>query len=178
MLRIFAGLAIPEPQQAHLKMLGGGLKGARWIEPKNYHITLRFIGEVAPQDMDDIHLALQSVAAAPFEVLINDLGTFGRPPKSLWAGVRSSPDEKIDELFRKIENALVKTGLEPERRNFTPHVTLARLRSVSASKVAAYMETRTNIGLEPFIANSFSLFQSHLSAKGADYQQLQIYNLS
>lgn len=181
-MRLFIGFPIPGVQRQRLEMLQSGLKGARWIDPENFHATLRFIGEADGIEAKALHLALQAVEAPPFEVLIADLGTFGRPPKSLWAGVRSAPADALGHLAQIIESAVVRAGFQPERRKFSPHVTLARLRGVSAAKLAPYLETSgggvvDTPQIEAFGLDAFALYKSHLSHKGAHYQALETYPL-
>ena len=110
-----------------------GLPGARWIEPENYHITLRFIGDIDEPTADEVADALMRVDRPRFELALHGLAAFGsRKPHSLFAGVKMSP--ALKELQGEHERIMQRIGLEPERRKFTPHVTLARLRGASRSR--------------------------------------------
>ena len=115
MPRLFTGLEIPENVMNELSLLRGGLRGARWIEPENYHITLRFIGDIddaAARDAEDI---LAEVRRNGFELRIDGLSSFGgRRPRALVALLGSSP--AMMELQAEHERLMRRVGLEPEGR--------------------------------------------------------------
>ena len=108
-------------------LAGAGIPGARWVPPENYHVTLRFIGETPAYRAEEIDLALAALQARGFSLTLAGVGTFAKAGRStaLWVGVERNP--QLDHLQNKIETALQRIGLEPERRRFAPHVTLARL---------------------------------------------------
>ena len=117
------------PLKERLAMLaGGGLPGAKWVPVDNYHLTLRFIGEVPNHRAEEIDAALLAIRAREFSLTMAGIGTFAKGGRavSLWAGVERNP--QLDHLQNKIETALQRVGIEPERRRFAPHVTLARTR--------------------------------------------------
>jgi 2'-5' RNA ligase len=130
MPRLFTGLQIPPEIGLMLSLKRGGLTGARWIDPENYHITLRFIGDVDHATADDIVDGLERLNnSLSFNVRLTHLGTFGGDkPRALFAGVE--PDESLTRLQAAQERVLQRVGLPPEGRKFVPHVTLARLRGV------------------------------------------------
>jgi 2'-5' RNA ligase len=175
MIRLFVGLALPESHHQRLSALSHGVEGARWVADRNLHITLRFIGEVEEHVGEDIIAALHSVQSKPFNVTIKGLGTFGRPPHALWAGVEDAPQGALAELAANVERVLVRLGLEPEHRNFTPHVTLARFRKVHDARLSRYMAQFGDLALEPFTVTGFSVFQSHLRPEGAEYERIVEY---
>ena len=170
MIRLFVGLTLPAAQRQRLSVLSHGVKGARWVVPENLHITLRFIGEVDEDVAENLAQALSTVRAAPFTVRIRELGTFGNPPHSIWAGVADEPCGALAALHANVESALVREGLEPEHRKYTPHVTLAYCRKAAINRVAMYLESSDAVALEPFDVTGFSLFQSHLHPEGAQYE--------
>ncbi|MDE0255518.1 MAG: RNA 2',3'-cyclic phosphodiesterase, partial [Rhodospirillaceae bacterium] len=108
MLRLFVGLELPEDLRDTLAMLERGIPGARWIESDNYHITLRFIGEVAEDQAEDIDSALAGVQAAPFALSLASVGHFGklRKARSVWAGVEAN--EALDRLQAGVGSAIVR----------------------------------------------------------------------
>src|SRR5215469_6783772 len=136
MLRLFVGIALPPELKLRLSLLAAGVPGARWVDPGNYHLTLRFIGEVGEDLASDIDGALLPLRAKPFAVTITGVGRFA--DRMLWAGVEKS--EALVHLRDKIESALVRLGLEPETRRYAPHVSLARLRNASEAKVQAFLQ--------------------------------------
>ena len=147
MPRLFSAIEIPQSIASRLMLLRAGLAGARWIDPENYHLTLRFIDDVDGATAHDFTLALSEIAAAPFELRLNGLGSFGgNKPRAIFAGF--APSEGLAALRRANERAARKAGLPPEGRNFQPHVTLARLRGSRADAVAAYLERQGRIEAE------------------------------
>src|SRR5215469_4333408 len=131
MPRLFTALEIPPEIGQSLAMLRGGLPGARWVEPENYHLTLRFIGDVDGAVARDIASLLGSVTRRQFNLRRGGLSSFGgRKPRAVVAAVEPSPP--LLELQSEHERLLQRIGLEPEGRKYTPHVTLARLRETSS----------------------------------------------
>jgi RNA 2',3'-cyclic 3'-phosphodiesterase len=169
MPRLFVAIALPEGVRQHLGLLAGGVPGARWVDPENLHLTLRFIGEVDGGWADDIGAALGGVTAKPFDLTLAGIGHWGTRERAttLWAGVDKHPG--LSHLHDKIESALVRLGLEPEGRKFAPHVTLARLSGSPDSRVAKFIADHNLFRLPPFRVTSFTLFSSFLSRGGAIY---------
>ncbi len=127
MPRLFTALEIPRHVGESLAMMRGGLPGARWIDPENYHLTLRFIGDIDDALARDIAGLLGRVQRRPFELRLDGLTSFGgRKPRALVAA--ATPVAPLMELQAEHERLLQRLGLEPEGRKYTPHVTLARLR--------------------------------------------------
>ena len=168
MPRLFTAIEIPSAIRTRLSLMRAPIHGARWIEPENMHITLRFAGDIDGRTADDFADHLADVSVAPFTVSIVGGGAFGgRDPRVLWAGVDLSP--QLDALYRANERAARLAGLEADPRNFKPHVTLARLRGARADAVAAYLERQGDIGPERFTVNRFVLYSSRNSVGGGPY---------
>ena len=178
MPRLFTGLEIPRDVAFALSLKRGGLIGARWIDAENYHITLRFIGDVDNTVADDVSDGLDRLSnSLAFQVRLTHLGVFGGDkPRALYAGVEVN--ETLIRLQAAQERVLQRVGLEPESRKFTPHVTLARLRGSFAEDTARFI---TMAGLfEPlqFEASRFVLFSSRDSVGGGPYVVEQSYPLA
>src|SRR5262249_19851666 len=142
-------LEIPPEIGQSLAMLRGGLPGARWVEPENYHLTLRFIGDVDGVVARDVASILSGVARAPFDLRLDGLASFGgRKPRAIVAAVAASPG--LYELQSEHERLMLRLGLAPEGRKYTPHVTLARLRETSSRQVADYLAVRAPYRSVPF----------------------------
>jgi 2'-5' RNA ligase len=168
MRRLFTGLEIPAEVAQALAMLRGGLPGARWIDPENYHLTLRFIGQVDHMIAREIASLLDQVNRRGFEIRIDSLASFGgRRPRAVIAAIVPTPP--LLELQAEHERLLQRIGLEPEGRKFTPHVTLARLRDSSSLQVADYLSSRAPVRLSPFAVTRFVLFSSKASLGGGPY---------
>jgi RNA 2',3'-cyclic 3'-phosphodiesterase len=173
MPRLFTGLEIPPGLAAELALLRGGLSGARWIDPENYHITLRFIGDIDGQTARDVAAALDDIRKPPIAVTLEGLDAFGGgKPRAIVARVQPSPP--LVELQDEQERLLRRLGLPPETRRFTPHVTLARLRGVSESAVAHYLGQRGFLSRR-FTAARFVLFSARDSVGGGPYIAEEAY---
>jgi 2'-5' RNA ligase len=168
MPRIFTALEIPPEIGQSLAMLRGGLPGARWVEPENYHLTLRFIGDVDGAVARDVASMLGSVSRPQFNLRLDGLSSFGgRKPRAVVAAVEASPP--LLDLQSEHERLLQRIGLEPEGRKYTPHVTLARLRDTSSRQVADYLAVRQPYRSITFRASRFVLFSSRASVGGGPY---------
>lgn len=168
MPRLFSAIEIPRSIAERLTLLRAGLSGARWIDPENYHLTLRFIGDVDGATARDFTSALGGIDVPPFQLRLNGLGSFGgRKPRAIFAGI--APSDSLEALQRANERAAREAGLPPEGRNFKPHVTLARLRGARADAVAAYLERQGGVVAEPFSVTRFVLYSSRASVGGGPY---------
>jgi RNA 2',3'-cyclic 3'-phosphodiesterase len=168
MPRLFTGLEIPSALAGELAMLRGGLSGARWIDAENYHLTLRFIGDIDEATARDVRSCLERIRLPPFTVTIEGLSSFGgAKPRALIA--RAKPVPRLVELQAQQDRLIRRTGVPPEGRKFIPHVTLARLRAASCAAVAEYLASRGGFFSRHFEATRFVLFSSKASTGGGPY---------
>ncbi|MDE2364098.1 MAG: RNA 2',3'-cyclic phosphodiesterase [Hyphomicrobiales bacterium] len=169
MPRLFTGLEIPVDVGAEIASLRGGLPNARWIDPEDYHVTLRFIGDVGVALANEIAHELDAIRRREIIVAIEGLGVFGGDkPRSIYARVAAT--EPLCALQGEHERLMRRIGLAPETRRFTPHVTLARLRGATPESVAAYVESRGSVRAPSFRAQRFALFSSRESTGGGPYR--------
>lgn len=173
MLRLFVGIALPPEQKLALSLLANGLPGARWVDAGNYHLTLRFIGEVDEGTAADIDAGLAPIESPSFDLSLVGVGHFGA--RMLWAGVERSPP--LVHLQGKVEAALIRLGLEPKSRRYTPHVSLARLRDPPVARLQEYLAAHALFRAAPFKVGKFSLVASYLSKSGAIYEDQADYVL-
>jgi 2'-5' RNA ligase len=177
MPRLFTGLEIPPLVAQNLAMMRGGLPGARWVDPENYHLTLRFIGDVDDDLANEIAGLLARVHRRPFELQLDGLSSFGgRKPRAVVA--QASQIAPLMELQAEHDRMLQRLGLEPEGRKYTPHVTLARLRDTSSHQVADYLAARGHFRSMPFEVSRFVLFSSRSSIGGGPYIVEEAYPLA
>jgi RNA 2',3'-cyclic 3'-phosphodiesterase len=168
MPRLFTGLEIPADIASELAQLRGGVSGARWIEPENYHITLRFIGDVNLSGARDIAETLNEIRRARMRIEFEALSWFGADkPRAIVAKIRPTPP--LSELQAECERLMRRLGLTPETRKFAPHVTLARLRGASALSVADYLGHRALLSRRQFEAARFVLYSARASTGGGPY---------
>jgi 2'-5' RNA ligase len=168
MPRLFTALEIPAAVVESLAMMRGGLPGARWIDAENYHLTLRFIGDINDALAREIAALLNRVQRDPFELRLDGLTSFGgRKPRAIVA--TAAQVAPLMELQAEHERLLQRLGLEPEGRKFTPHVTLARLRDSSSQQVADFLAARGHYRSLSFQVSRFVLFSSRASVGGGPY---------
>ena len=177
MLRLFVGIGFPPELKLRLSLLCSGLPGAKWVDPGNFHLTLRFIGEIGEDVAADIDDALSRLRARHFTLQIAGTGVFGggEKPRSLWAGVERSPE--LAGLRDKVEQALIRIGLPPEPRKFSPHVTLARLRDPPLDKLRDFLVAHAQFRADPLRVEGFSLIASFQTKSGSVYEDQADYAL-
>ncbi|WP_294295074.1 RNA 2',3'-cyclic phosphodiesterase [uncultured Sphingomonas sp.] len=178
MHRLFVALRPPADVRAMLLDAMGGIAGARWQDDEQLHLTLRYIGEVERPMAEDVAIALESVRAAAVTLAISGVGKFdggGRPGGAAWAGV--TPREPLAALHKKLDSALVRAGLQPERRAYLPHITLARL-SRSAGSPDRFLADHAMLSSAPFTLDQVLLYESHLGSSGATYEAVARYPLA
>jgi 2'-5' RNA ligase len=177
MPRLFTALEIPHDAAKSLSLLRGGLPGARWIDTENYHITLRFIGDVEGHVADEIANALDRVERAPFILSLTSVGQFGgKKPHSIWAGVEPKPE--LIQLQGEIERICQRLRLPADPRKFVPHISLARLKNADVEDVAFYLASRGNFATVPFNVSRFVLLSSRDSVGGGPYVTEEVYPLT
>ena len=177
MPRLFTGVEIPFEIGEALSSMRGGLPGARWIDPENYHLTLRFIGDVDEVTAHEVADLLGRIKRGGFDLHMEGLTSFGgRKPRAVVAQV--APARPLIDVQAEQERLLQRIGLEPEGRKFTPHVTLARLRESSSRQVADYLAARGFFRTSPFRVDRFVLFSSRSSVGGGPYVVEASYPLS
>lgn len=168
MPRLFAGIELPEVVRDHLSELAQPLPGARWVEDDDFHITLRFAGDIEGRQARDFTDLLGEIEADAFELRLEELGTFGgNEPRTLWAGIAPCP--QLDALARACDRAARNAGLAPDPHPFKAHVTLARLRNTPPDLLARYLGRIGAFRSEPFAVAKFVLFSSRPKVGGGPY---------
>lgn len=168
MPRLFTALEVPREAALSLSLLRGGIPGARWIDVENYHITLRFFGDIDGRTADELVHRLDRIDRPQFTLSLSGLGAFGsKKPHSIFASVTPSPE--MFALQAEIERICQRVGLPPDPRKFTPHVTLARLKNVRLDDVVHYLSGRGDFQTMPFTVKRFLLLSSKESVGGGPY---------
>ena len=176
MHRLFVAIRPPEDIRDLLIDAMDDSPDFRWQDEEQLHLTLRFIGEVERPVADDIADALGRIQSPPFDLRIAGAGRFEqRSSGALWSGVE--PKAPVAALAAKIERACMTVGLDPERRAFHPHITLARWKGRRSREVADFLDRRRGLASEPFAVTEFILFESRLSRHGAHYEEVATYPL-
>lgn len=176
MPRLFTGLELPPEVRAALAKVRLPLPGARWIEPENYHLTLRFFGDIDNRTARELDDFLGQIEMDGFSIRITGLGAFGgNNPRAIWAAIAPSPE--LQALAQANERAARAVGLPPERRNFQPHITLARLKNSSPQAVARLLQRHGGLRTDPVWVDRFVLFGSKPRTGGGPYTIEQTYQL-
>ncbi len=171
-MRLFVALDLPQETRARLARLSAGLPGARWLPPENYHLTLRFLGEMPAHRAEELDGALAALRGRGFILQISGVGVFEKAgrPQTLWAGV--------EHLQAKIETAVQRVGFEPERRRFNPHITVARVDNAPPNKLAEWVQAHNLLRADPVSVEHFTLFSSRLGKDAAVYTSEVEYALA
>ncbi len=178
MPRLFIAIDLPDEHKARLAALRDETLPGRWTPTTQYHLTLRFIGEVDEERAATIEQALAAVRADAFSLQGRGLGVFPsmRKPRVLFAAI--DPDPALMDLQTGIEDALRTLGLDADAKSFHPHVTLARLRRAAPRTVRAFIHTHASSTLAPFAVTHFYLYESLLRPDGALHQRRATFPLS
>jgi 2'-5' RNA ligase len=185
-VRLFVALEIPAAVRENLATLMKELsaldkqssgKKARWVRPENLHVTLKFIGEAAPHKLDEIVAALSVVRSGqPAELQFRGLGFFPNEKRArvLWVGTDASPN--LAAIAGDIVQQLEPLGFPPEKRTFTPHLTLARLGAPGISeRLRGAVRENVERDFGALRAGKFHLIESKLKPSGAEYTTLRSF---
>jgi RNA 2',3'-cyclic 3'-phosphodiesterase len=190
-MRLFVAIDIDPQIRAAIAQFVEGIRGfapdVRWVSPESLHITLKFIGEW--QRVDELKAALAAVRGEPVQISFGGTGFFptAKSPRVFWIGVEAPP--QLGALARSIDEATSKLGIESEKRDFTPHLTLARSGSGRPQRTSGdranslfprlqkRLETMPPPSFGTMTAREFFLFESKLSPKGAHYTKLERFSL-
>jgi 2'-5' RNA ligase len=176
MHRLFVALHPPlEIRRRCLVATAGGPPGWAWQSDEQLHVTLRFIGEVERPVAEDIAAALGAVRAQPVELGLHGLGFFDQGRQGILFA-RAVPRDPLEALHKKVDRALTTVGLEPDRRAFLPHITLARRRK-SGADPAAWLKAHAALAAEPMLVSQFILYESHLGRQGPHYEAVAEYSI-
>jgi RNA 2',3'-cyclic 3'-phosphodiesterase len=178
-LRLFVAVDMPEEAKGALEQainpwrerLGAG----RWVARDNWHVTLKFLGRTWPRLLPEVEAAGRDVAGTvvPFQVGFSGLGVFPGPSRArvLWAGL-DDPRGHLAGLAEGLDAALVEE-FAPEKRAFTPHLTVARFNPPTPMREHAEALADTAIDAPQFVVDRLVLYRSHLSPRGARYEALE-----
>ena len=160
LMRLFVALHLPPALREALSLLRGSMPGVEWVPAPNYHISLRFIGEITDRHvMQEIDLALGRLSWKPLEAtLAGALLKEGSTMDSLALGVERSSE--LDTLQSQIESLLRRAGLSPAKRRFQPHVTLGHLRTTERPAAIRWVQSHNLFRGKPMQIEHVTLFES------------------
>ncbi len=163
--RLFAAIELPESIKHVLVDLDPKIRDVRWVDTEQMHLTLGFFGSV-PEDVD-LKLREKLCLIHAFFLPIAGVGTFPPKdsPKIIWVGVgRGHPH--LFQLHKRVSDAAVAVGLEPDLRPWHPHITLARCRNVSSHLVRRFLKSNVDLDAGLVRVESFHLYSSKLGPAG------------
>lgn len=180
-LRAFVAIRLPGELLTRLKSLQADLVREfgfpiRWVAPEKIHLTLKFLGEIEPDQVEEVREAMTGAArkSAPLFLRARGLGVFPRiaNAKVFWVGLEGQTHELI-ELQKRLDEELARVGFQKETRPFRAHLTLGRTKGkIDPKALGEAITTFGGFETEPFCADRFHLFRSQLRPAGAVYTRL------
>jgi len=158
--------------QTMLTKTGADLK---LVEPKNIHMTLRFLGNITPNTVEKIFEEMKKIQFVPFDVRLRGVGAFPNPryPRVVWAGITQGADQ-LRSIFEQLEPKLLRLGFAPDPKGFSPHLTIARVRSGrNRVELAEYLSENENFEFGVIGAKCLRLKRSDLTPRGPIYSTLK-----
>ncbi len=173
-MRLFIAFDVAEEVREHILKLQKQLTGAKLTLAKNFHLTLKFLGEVTPTQLDQIKKKLANVKFRPFAAKLGGTGTFpsDKMIRVVWAEI--TPHDTISELQKQIDDAL--HGMFPKEKQFTPHLTIARVKMVEDKEQFAEQIKKLKVEPISFEVKEFKLIESTLTPEGPKYRDVAKYS--
>ena len=179
-MRLFTAIDLPSDILTRLDRLISALRPEaliNWSPLDNLHVTTKFIGEWPDKHLHELHQELGGLPVRKaFQLELKELGWFPheRSPRVLWIGVQGG--EELAQLARETEERLIRLGIKKEERTFTPHLTLARIKSpVPLARLRARVQELQPAALGHFTVSQFSLFRSDAGSNASIYRRLSDY---
>jgi RNA 2',3'-cyclic 3'-phosphodiesterase len=195
-MRIFIALDIDREIRERIARFAEGVQNfapdAKWVGPETFHITLKFIGEKSPEEVERVRQVLRAVKDNPLAVSFSGTGFFPNPRSArvFWVGIHA--DKALQQLAERVDEATASLGISREEHGFKPHLTLARARGASGSprqrtrdpgsqpsftRLQEKLQGLSEPDFGTMTATEFFLYESKLSPKGAQYTKLERYAL-
>jgi len=165
--RLFVAIDLPDATRQLLAGLDPDIRGARWIDPAQMHLTLGFFNEV-PDDIDlTLREKLSAIEFGAFFLPISGVGTFSAKgaPKIIWIGVGKAHPH-LFQIYKRVQEAALAVGIEPELRPWHPHITIARCRDVSAQALRKFLQSNAEFDTGMIRVDAFHLYSSNLTPAG------------
>ena len=184
-IRSFIALELPGKIKNHIESYISQLRkltpDLKWVNKDSLHITLKFLGNQAPQKVENVLSTLLPLTDynRPFEIRIKHIGAFPNQnrPRVIWLGIEAVPRELFFQLHTWIEDQLEKNGFEKEQRKFSPHLTLARIKFPTDLNHLWNFITENPFHTQNFNVDAVTLMRSILKPSGAEYREIQKYPL-
>ncbi len=184
--RIFIAVPVPDELIRQLSSLINQLKrlngDVKWVRPETIHLTLKFLGNVPVSRLEEVFsgVAVASAGTGPFELVAEQLGVFPSQsqPRVFWVGFGDQGLQDLVRLQNRIEQTMARLGFPEEKRPFTPHLTLGRVRSLKHVKPLVQAFSGLRFGPMTLPVNRVQVMRSQLRPEGARYTVLRVVELS
>src|SRR6266511_3932986 len=165
--RLFVAIDLPDPTRQLLAGLDPHIRGVRWTQTDQMHLTLGFFGGV-PEDVElKLREKLRAIEFGAFFLNVNDVGVFSSKgaPKIIWIGVGKAHPH-LFQIYKRVQEAALAVGLEPELRPWHPHITIARCREVSPQSLRKFLQSNEDLDAGMIRVEQFHLYSSKLTPAG------------
>lgn len=169
--RLFVAIAVPDPVRAELvRLQEKGAEGIAWTPAEQFHVTLRFLGDVADDRREELDRRLAQVRVEPFILPVEGVGSFPPkgPPRVVWMGTGNG-HPRLFQLRQQVDDALLGAGLDVDVRTFHAHITLGRCGPEAGPAVKGWLLRHAGAGAAPFRVDAFGLYASVLQPSGAQH---------
>lgn len=177
--RLFIALTLPAAVREALAALPQPITGLSWTRPEQWHVTLRFLGDVPETQVPPLIDRLATVHVEPFVLAVEGAGTFppNRPPRVVWVGIGSG-HPRLFQLRQRVDDAVLAAGIDLDVRTFHPHVTMARCSEHPSAALQHWLHAHREFAGPPFRVESFDLYSSDLRPSGAVHTLKQRFALA
>jgi 2'-5' RNA ligase len=184
-IRCFIAVKVPqhilEEIDNYLMHLRRIASDVRWVKVHGIHVTLKFLGEIEPKLVDQVKNSLISITGVvePFHLSVQGSGCFPntRKPRVFWLGLQQNPENDLFRIYKWIENKLDIHGFEREKRKFSPHLTVGRVRKEQNFAPLFDYIKKNPFSKSSFQVNSIVFMRSILKPSGAEYELIEEYKL-
>ncbi len=184
-MRLFVAISIDESIKRSLEGAIESLRAARapvrWVKHDGLHLTLKFLGETSMKKLDELCLSMENISkrVSPFEITVEGSGAFPHParPRVVWVGV-DEPSRSLPRLWKLVDEAVSSLGWEKEKRKFTPHVTLGRVKgNINLGRLEETLTQLRDVHWGSQAVENFSVYRSYLGPGGAQYEVVRSFSL-
>lgn len=168
--RLFVAIDMPEAVTSLLVDLNPRLRGVRWLKPEQIHLTVSFLGNVGPIAEETLREKLAAIRFTAFFMPVTGVGAFPQKgkPNVIWAGVGNGHPQ-LFHVYKRVQEAALGAGLQPELRAWHPHITFARCKDVSPETIRPFLKENAELDAGMVRVESFSLYSSIPGPIGSAY---------
>ncbi len=165
--RLFVAIDLPDETRQLLSALDPHVRGVRWTDSAQMHLTLGFFGDVTEEAESVLRKKLSAVEFGAFFLPITGVGSFSSKgaPKIIWIGVGKAHPH-LFQIYKRVQEAALAAGLEPELRPWHPHITIARCREIAPQALRKFLKENAEFDAGMIRVEAFHLYSSKLTPGG------------